>query len=61
MAEVKESTARQTPSAPREADDPRDSEIVRFGPDKPLALDAGVALSPFQIAYKTYGTLNAER
>jgi homoserine O-acetyltransferase/O-succinyltransferase len=45
----------------RDADHPRDSELVRFGPDRPLKLDAGVELSPFQIAYKTYGTLNAER
>ena len=45
----------------READNPRDSELVRFGPDRPLRLDAGVELSPFQIAYKTYGTLNAAR
>jgi len=45
----------------READHPRDSQIVCFGPDKPLRLDAGVELSPFQIAYKTYGTLNAAR
>jgi homoserine O-acetyltransferase len=45
----------------READKPRDSEIARFGADRPLRLDAGVSLSPFQIAYKTYGTLNAER
>jgi homoserine O-acetyltransferase len=44
----------------READNPH-SQIVRFGPDKPLRLDAGVELSPFQIAYQTYGTLNAER
>ena len=35
--------------------------VVRFGPDKPLRLDAGIDLSPFQIAYQTYGTLNAER
>ena len=35
--------------------------VVRFGADKPLKLDAGVELSPFQIAYKTYGTLNAAR
>jgi homoserine O-acetyltransferase/O-succinyltransferase len=48
-------------AAPREADQPHDSELVRFGPDKPLKLDAGVALSPFQIAHKTYGTLNAAR
>ncbi|MGE0678749.1 homoserine O-acetyltransferase MetX [Pseudolabrys sp.] len=45
----------------RDADHPRDSEVAVFGPDKPLTLDAGVSLSPFQIAYKTYGTLNAAR
>ena len=44
----------------READNPQ-SPVVRFGRDKPLKLDAGVELSPFQIAYQTYGTLNAER
>src|SRR5438874_6617576 len=44
----------------READNPH-SPVVRFGRDKPLRLDAGVELSPFQIAYQTYGTLNAER
>jgi homoserine O-acetyltransferase len=44
----------------READDPH-SPVVKFGADKPLRLDAGVDLSPFQIAYQTYGTLNPER
>jgi homoserine O-acetyltransferase len=44
----------------READEPR-SQIVRFGADKPLKLDAGVDLSPFQIAYMTYGELNARK
>ena len=44
----------------RETDHPH-SLVVRFGPDKPLRLDAGVDLAPFQIAYQTYGTLNAER
>jgi len=44
----------------READHPH-SAVVRFGADKPLKLDAGVDLSPFQIAYQTYGALNAER
>jgi len=44
----------------READNPR-SPVARFGRDKPLKLDAGVELSPFQIAYQTYGTLNALR
>ena len=36
-------------------------KVVHFGPDKPLALDCGRTLSPFSIAYMTYGTLNAAR
>src|SRR5918998_2024218 len=43
-----------------QADEPS-SPIERFGPEAPLAMDAGVALSPFQVAYQTYGTLNAAR
>lgn len=34
---------------------------MTFGPDQPLALDSGVNLSPFTIAYETYGTLNADK
>ena len=37
------------------------SDSVTFGPDRPLMLDAGVELSPFTIAYETYGTLNEQR
>ena len=44
----------------READEPR-SKLVRFGAHKPLKLDAGVELSPYQIAYQTYGELNADK
>ncbi|HMO28407.1 homoserine O-acetyltransferase [Enterovirga sp.] len=43
-----------------EANEPT-SPVQRFGADEPLLLDAGVALAPWQIAYQTYGTLNAER
>ncbi|MGH6742101.1 MAG: homoserine O-acetyltransferase MetX, partial [Bradyrhizobium sp.] len=43
-----------------EADNPT-SLLARFGADQPLRLDCGVDLSPFQIAYQTYGALNAER
>jgi homoserine O-acetyltransferase/O-succinyltransferase len=43
-----------------EADNPT-SHVVRFDADRPLKLDCGVDLSPFQIAYQTYGTLNAAR
>jgi homoserine O-acetyltransferase/O-succinyltransferase len=61
MVEANLSSPREAQDAPREADFPRDSLIAGFGVDKPLKLDAGVELSPFQIAYKTYGTLNADR
>ena len=47
-------------AARAEADQPH-SPVVRFGTDKPLRLDAGEILAPFQIAYQTYGTLNAAR
>jgi homoserine O-acetyltransferase len=43
-----------------EADEPT-SPVLRFGADRPLKLDAGVLLSPFQIAYQTYGQLNAAK
>src|SRR5690242_21433861 len=44
----------------READQPS-SQVMTFGADQPLKLDCGVSLSPFQIAYKTYGKLNADK
>jgi len=34
---------------------------AHFAADKPLALDSGVKLSPFDIAYQTYGTLNTSK
>ena len=37
------------------------SPVVKFGSEAPLKLDCGVELSPWQVAYQTYGTLNAER
>jgi homoserine O-acetyltransferase len=37
------------------------SLVAAFGKDQPLKLDCGIDLAPFQIAYQTYGTLNAER
>ena len=49
--------ARRARANGNEADDPT-SPVLRFGADRPLKLDAGVVLSPFQIAYQTYGTLN---
>jgi len=37
------------------------SRVEYFGADAPLALDSGASLSPFQIAFDTYGTLNADK
>src|SRR5881397_3668426 len=60
MVEAEFSVALDRADRAREADSPH-SLVVRFGPDKPLSLDAGIELTPFQIGYQTYGTLNAER
>ena len=43
-----------------EADHPT-STVAKFGMDQPLKLDCGIDLAPFQIAYQTYGELNADR
>jgi homoserine O-acetyltransferase len=60
MADVELQSRQDISERVREAESPR-SQLVRFGADKPLRLDAGVDLSPFQIAFQTYGTLNAAR
>ena len=44
----------------QEATNPH-SPVVEFGADKPLHLDSGVSLSPFRIAYQSYGELNADK
>ena len=35
--------------------------VLVLGDDAPLALDCGVSLSPVNLAYQTYGTLNADK
>ncbi|MBS7697527.1 MULTISPECIES: homoserine O-acetyltransferase [unclassified Chelatococcus] len=50
-----------TAPAPASQVDEPDSLVARFGLDKPLVLDSGATLAPWQIAYQSYGTLNADR
>ena len=61
MAEADLKSTQGARARAQEAESPRESLVVRFGADRPLKLDSGIALSPFQIAYKTYGRLNAQR
>lgn len=43
-----------------QADEPS-SSVACFGADESLMMDAGIALAPWQMAYQTYGELNADR
>jgi homoserine O-acetyltransferase/O-succinyltransferase len=47
-------------SALSEAAQPH-SPVASFDESRPLSMSAGVVLSPFSIAYQTYGRLNAEK
>lgn len=37
------------------------SQVLRLGAEAPLQLESGALLSPLQIAYQTYGSLNADK
>jgi homoserine O-acetyltransferase len=39
----------------------QDSGVWAFGPDKPLRLDSGAKLDNLEIAWRSFGTLNADR
>jgi homoserine O-acetyltransferase len=52
-------SADTAPVPASQVDEP-DSLVARFGLDKPLVLDSGATLAPWQIAYQSYGTLNAD-
>jgi homoserine O-acetyltransferase/O-succinyltransferase len=60
MAAAAAVKAKKNGAQSREAVDPS-SLVMRFGADKPLRLDAGIDLAPLQIAYQTYGALNAAK
>jgi homoserine O-acetyltransferase len=61
MSEGEQLRASFPEMARKQADEPDDSLVATFGPDRPLRLDSGVAFSPLRIAYTTLGTLNAAR
>ncbi|AQS42308.1 MAG: Homoserine O-acetyltransferase [Candidatus Tokpelaia hoelldobleri] len=50
----------KTNTCPDQAINP-DSLIAHFADNQPLRLDSGAVLAPFQLAYQTYGTLNADK
>ena len=52
---------KHTPQAPSVADADSSGFSVELGTDDPLRLDCGVDLSPFTMAYQTYGELNADQ
>jgi len=49
------------PATPASEADRPSSLVLRFGADRPLVLDGGASLGPWQIAHQTYGTLNADK
>ena len=60
MASSRHSLSAGAGAARGEADTPS-SHVMRFGPDQPLRLDSGQSIAPLQIAYQTYGELNADK
>jgi homoserine O-acetyltransferase len=60
MASSRHSLSAGAGAARGEADTPS-SHVMRFGLDQPLRLDSGQSIAPLQIAYQTYGELNADK
>ncbi len=54
-------SAQENPDINHRQASPRFEPVMRFGADAPLLLDCGVSLAPLDIAYQTYGALNAAR
>lgn len=59
---IDESTPRQKLTSSEIAQTGLENSVsVDFGPDNPLELDGGSKLSPYTVAYQTYGSLNADK
>jgi len=54
-------TAAARPLARSPEVDTPSSPVMTFGADEALLLDCKQLLAPFQVAYMTYGTLNANK
>lgn len=61
MVEVKDKPSVDTNGRRQEQMLTPDSLVMSYGEDEPLALDCGVDLAQYSIAYQTYGTLNADK
>lgn len=55
------SVPKSVSSAAADADYPLPGHRVRLGRERPLRLDSGVKLADFEVAYRSYGQMNADR
>ena len=61
MAEVKDKPKTDTNGRQHAQMLAPDSLVMDFAKDEPLALDCGVELAPYSLAYQTYGELNTDK
>jgi homoserine O-acetyltransferase len=60
VAQTRDQSPRDSSQWLQEAHTPS-SSVARFDLERPLVMDCGIHLAPWQIAFQTYGTLNATR
>ena len=60
MIQVEQKTKGTAHKEHRASERDADSLFVHFPENEPLELDCGTSLSPFTLAYQTYGTLNED-